>query len=169
MSSPLLPSCPSCPSRPPRPPRYVPELVSLCARKIAKECRKMSQKERYAFLCKISKPIKDIINAFPTSYFVWCGNEGLMNIGSIQHFIKYKDDREYIFKDFHKDCKTGIADRKMILRKCSNWYCTNTNYKGMIQTPYDMCWNVCNECKKRQICHNILMMEIKKEKFYDIF
>ena len=147
--------------------RYIPELQSLCSREISKQCRKMTYEERYYFLRYIPLHLKILIESFPTDFIVWCGNELLLS----KHIINYYNDNPnkifYIIKGFQKDCENGITRRKVIWRKCSNYYCNNDFLDKIIASPYDFYWNLCKECNKHLIYHHKLMKihcEIRKYK-----
>ena len=134
--------------------RYIPELQSLCAKEIAKECREMSKEQRYNCLKDIPKHLRNLIKGFPTDFLVWCGNEMLMHYDILKHYINNSKDVKYIARGFEEDCFKGITRRKMISRKCLNFYCDETVFGCMIQKQYDVRWNLCHICESKLIPHH---------------
>jgi len=137
--------------------RYIPELQALCAKNIAKHCRSMTKKDRYYFLRKIPKHLKEYVNCFPTDFILWCGHEQILNLKIIQHYIRYSKDQKYIRNSYISDCESGITRRRIIFRKCSNYYCENDFLDKIIHDSSYVYWNLCSECKKYRVYHHILM------------
>ena len=129
--------------------RYVPELQALCAREVARQLREMTLKEKYEKLQTIPKHLHPYIKAFPIYYFVWSNDECLHHTSIIRHYLYNKKDREYIKKCYQEDCEKGITRRKVILRKCANYYCDNlTLGKIILDRSYDLRFLCCSDCKK---------------------
>lgn len=125
----------------------------------------MSQSERYNYLIKIPRFMKEIIYCFPVSIIEWCCNCKLMNIKIIQHYLKYKEDRKYITNSYIKDCEKGITGRKVLWRKCQNVYCDEYVLQKIYQTPDDIYWGLCKKCEEFRIPHHKLMklhLQIKR-------
>ena len=137
--------------------RYIPELQSLCAKEIAKQCRKLSYEDRYNFLKSIPSHLRELVKCFPTDFIVWCGNEMLLNKNVLKFYINHQNKRHYIVNGFIEDCEKGITRRKVIWRKCANYYCENSYLDKIISTPYSIYWNLCKECKRYLIYHHKLM------------
>ena len=128
--------------------RYIPELQSLCSREIAKNMRKMTDKERYNEMKKIPEHLNPYITAFPLNFFTWCVDESLFNIKLIRHYIDFIKDRKYIVNSYEKDCETGITRRTPISRKCVNYYCENMTFGKMIRDHDSLRFLCCDECKQ---------------------
>ena len=145
--------------------RYIPELQSLCAKQLAKQCRDMTHEERYYFLRTIPKHLRKLVTSFPINFIIWCGNEGLLSINIVKYYVEYPQKQRYIRNSYKKNCEIGITRRKVIWRKCANYYCENEFLDKVISSPYNFYWNLCKECNKHLIYHYKLMMihlEIRK-------
>lgn len=134
--------------------RYIIELTALCARILAEKSRKLSQEERYYFLKSIPKHLHEYVRAFPTDFIEWYKDEALMSKDMAMFYLKNPDKQHYIREGFKKDCEKGITRRRVLIRKCGNYYCQNRILEKIIATPYDIYWRLCNECKRYRIPHH---------------
>jgi hypothetical protein len=120
--------------------RYIPELQSLAARVLADKCRKMNLEERYFFLKEIPKVYREYILGFPSNFICWFEINNLLNVKLL------KKIKEEIPKEYQKDCEKGFANKKIILRKCSNFYCHNFKPGRMIIDSRHTIMNLCFDC-----------------------
>jgi hypothetical protein len=133
----------------------IPELISLCARELARQAREMSQQNRYNFLRSIPDYLRVYVNAYPTKFLVWCEDEEILNMDIIKYYIHQRIDRKYFLQEYQKDCQYGITRRKVLLRKCANYYCDNTVFGSIIDKNYNIRYNCCNFCFIPSFIHMI--------------
>jgi hypothetical protein len=124
----------------------IPELTSLCARELARQAREMSQQDRYDFLCSIPDYLRVYVKAFPTNFLVWCGDEGCLDSEVLQYYIHHQNDQKCFTEAYQNDCQYGIIRKKVLLRKCANYYCDNTVFGCIIYKNYNIRYNCCNFC-----------------------
>lgn len=136
--------------------RYIPELQSLCAKRIASMCRSMSQIDRYNYLKSVPNHLKQLIKSFPVNIIEWYGTEMLLNIKIIRHYVDHKKDIHYLTDGYVRDCQRGITRHKVIWRKCQNVYCDESVLQKIIQSPDDIYWGLCKICERYRIQHHKL-------------
>lgn len=130
--------------------RYIPELQSLCAKKIAEHSRSLSPEDRYYFLKEIPKHLQDLVRSFPISFLEWCEYQCYLSMDSI-HYLKDKPQgKSYMTQSFEEDCEKGYVG-KIMWRKCSNYYCGNQKLSRIISRSDFIPYGLCNECRSHRI------------------
>ena len=127
----------------------VPELLSLCAREVARQLRAMNHENRYTAFQNISKTLHPYIKAFPLDYIVWGCEQGIFTPYMLKYYLNHKERRWFISHCYKEDCIYGISHVKPMLRKCANYYCDNLTHNGgtMITNHWNMRYLTCDQCK----------------------
>lgn len=128
------------------PDRYVPELVSLCVKKIATHARIMNKKQRYNYLSQIPKHLIPFVKCFPTDFVVWVFDQGFQSSIDMLSFFKDKPDTEWLLNEYTKECEYGIPSKRFIDRKCPNYYCDETVCGPIISKQHYIRLYLCNVC-----------------------
>jgi len=129
--------------------RYVPELISLCSREVARQLRDMTHEERYETLLKIPSYLLPYIKAFPLNYISWCIQEQEINLQLINWLRP--EEHKLIKEIYEEDCKYGLSCTLVIYRKCPNNYCNNLTKGRMIKNGESIRYNLCEHCDKYRL------------------
>ena len=164
------------------PPRYIPELSVLCAREIARECRKMTKSKRYQALKDVPPHLISLVKCFPTSFIGFLIHEGFFNIKPSKLFELWNSQKElgkelkYWFNESSLYGYREFLNETVPFRKCFRTHCENICRGPVIMSPYECrrgIFGLCKPCKTAPMAKlgpRVLLLksirDFKREEFF---